>query len=107
MPFFAVGVVWTYLLALSSVERLADLFPPDLWRVLRTAGLEYIALVFFADLVILPIESNTTHLIDYVPFSILLIAGAFLRTAATVCRLGGGHVRRWKQPGGRDHQLVR
>src|SRR5260370_29322447 len=42
MPFFAVGVVWTYVLAFSSWERLNKLFSPSLWRVLRNIGLEYL-----------------------------------------------------------------
>jgi hypothetical protein len=58
MPFFAVGIVWTYVLALSSVERVYDAFSPNLWRVLRTVGLEYIALVFFADFVVGPIDRD-------------------------------------------------
>ncbi len=56
MPFFAVGVVWTYVLAISSLKRFSNLFSPSSWRVLRNIGLEYLALVFFADLVLLPIE---------------------------------------------------
>ena len=88
MPFFAVGVVWTYVLALSSLERLSNLFSSSLWRVLRNIGLEYLALVFFADLVLLPIRANTNRPFEYLPFSILIIVGPILRIAATVRRLG-------------------
>jgi hypothetical protein len=86
MPFFAVGVVWTYVLALSSWERLSNLFGPDLWRVLRNVGLEYLALVFFTDFVLLPIRVQTNHPLQYIPFSILIIAGPILRMAAMVRR---------------------
>jgi hypothetical protein len=87
MPFFAVGVVWTYVLALSSWERLSNLFSPSLWRVLRNSGLEYVALVFFADLVLLPIRAHTNRPFEYLPFSILIIMGPILRMAATIRRL--------------------
>jgi len=90
MPFFAVGIVWTYVLALSSVERVYNAFSPHLWRILRTVGLEYIALVFFADFVVGPIQLGAGHPIAYVPFAILLIFGPLLRIAALVRRSGLG-----------------
>jgi hypothetical protein len=90
MPFFAVGIVWTYVLALSSVERLYNLFGADLWRVLRNVGLEYIALVFFADFVMGPIHDGGRRPIEYVPFAILLIAGPLLRIAALLRRPAPG-----------------
>lgn len=90
MPFFAVGVVWTYALALSSLERLSNLFSPSLWQVLRNVGLEYLALVFFADLVLLPIGAHTNHPLEYLPFSILIVVGPILRVAAIVRRSGLG-----------------
>jgi hypothetical protein len=90
MPFFAVGVVWTYVLAFSSVERLQQLFNPNFWRILRNLGLEYIALVFFADFVFGPIEGGVKHPIAYVPFALLLIVGSLLRVAAIARRAGSG-----------------
>ena len=86
MPFFAVGVVWTYVLAFSGVDRLSQVFSPSFWRIIRSIGLEYIALVFFVDLVVRPIEMHAGRLIDYAPFSSLLILGTFLRAAAAVRR---------------------
>jgi hypothetical protein len=50
----------------------------------------YIALVFFADFVIGPIQGGVTHPIEYVPFSILIIVGPLLRVAAVVRRPGLG-----------------
>jgi len=90
MTFFAVGIVWTYVLALSSVERVYNALSPNLWRVLRTVGLEYIALVFFADFVIGPIQHGVGHPIQYVPFAILLIIGSLLRIAAIARHSGLG-----------------
>ena len=90
MPFFAIGILWTGVLALSSVKRLHNVLDQELWRILRAIGLEYIALVFFADFVIGPIQGGVTHPIEYVPFSILIIVAPLLRVAAMVRRLGLG-----------------
>jgi hypothetical protein len=88
MPFFAVGVLWTYLLALSSVESIANLFTPGFLRVLRNIGLEYLALVFFVDFVMQPIGHHFRHLLAYLPFSILIILGPILRMTALMKRSG-------------------
>jgi hypothetical protein len=95
MPFFAVGIAWTYVLAFSSAERLQQVFSPNLWRILRNLGVEYIAFVFFADFVIGPIHSGIEHPIAYVPFSLLIILGSFLRMAALVRRSGLGPAPRY------------
>jgi hypothetical protein len=88
MPFFAVGVVWTYLLALSSWERLSRLVSPGLLRALRNIGLEYLALVFFSDLVLPPMRAHTNHPYGYLPFAILIIVGPILRVASMIGRFG-------------------
>jgi hypothetical protein len=95
MPFFAVGIVWTYVLALSSVERLNHMFSPNFLRIIRSVGLEYLAFVFFADLVVLPIQVHAGHPIDYVPLSTLLILGTLLRAAAAVRHSGLGAKVPW------------
>jgi hypothetical protein len=87
MPFFSVGVAWTYLLALFSWDRPKKMFSPGLVRVLRNIGLEYLALVFFWDLVVLPTRTHTNHPFEYLPFSILIIAGPITRIAAAVACL--------------------
>jgi hypothetical protein len=81
MPFFAIGVVWTYLLAALSVDRARDVFSSHMLRVLRTIGSEYIALTFFTDFVLLP-KYPPPHLILYVPFWVMLLIGPLLRLAA-------------------------
>jgi hypothetical protein len=86
MPFFAIGVVWTYVLALSSWERLSRLLSRSFWRALHNIGLEYLALVFFSDLVLLPIQGHTKRPLEYLPFSTLAIAGPLLRLAAAILR---------------------
>ena len=86
MPFFAVGVIWTYLLALFSWERFSRLLSRSLWRALHNIGLEYLALVFFSDLVLQPIQGDAKRPLEYLPFSILAIAGPLLRSAAAILR---------------------
>jgi hypothetical protein len=86
MPFFAVGIVWTYLLAFSSIERVSKLFSPGSLRILRNVGLEYLAIVFFADLVLTPIGTHFRHPLEYLPFSILIIVAPILRLAAILRR---------------------
>jgi hypothetical protein len=83
MPFFSIGVVWTYVLAFSSWERFSKLLGRSV-RVLRYIGLEYLALVFFSDLVLLPIRTYTNLPLEYLPFSILIIFGPILRVAAAI-----------------------
>ena len=58
------------------------MFTPTGWRIVRAVGLEYLALVFLTDLVIAPVSAHTELSPGYLPFSILLIAGALLRLAA-------------------------
>jgi len=95
MPFFAVGVVWTYVLALFSWQRLSRLLNRSFWRAVHNIGLEYLALVFFLDLVLQPIQGHTKRPLEYLPFSILAIAGPLLRSAAAILRSrpGGGAFR--------------
>jgi hypothetical protein len=82
--FFSIGVMWTFILTLYSVRRLRSALNAKLWRVLRTIGLEYIALVFLADFVVSPIQNGVRHPIGYVPFSIMILAGPLLRLAAII-----------------------
>jgi hypothetical protein len=99
MPFFAVGVVWTYILAFLSLERFQHVFTSNHWRAFRNFGLEYIALAFFSDLVVSPIAdiaAGTGHrhpivyAMAYVPFALLIICGSLLRVAAMIRRAGWG-----------------
>jgi hypothetical protein len=85
MPFFAVGIVWTCLLALSSVARVQRLFSSELWRQFRGIGVEYIALVFLTDFVFSQVPGkDLLHQIAYLPFSILIMVAPVLRVAAII-----------------------
>jgi hypothetical protein len=86
MPFFAVGAIWTYLLALTSVNYARTICSPYFLKVFRSLGVEYITLTFFADFVVLP-EHPLRYPMLYVPFWIMLGLGLVLRVGATVQRM--------------------
>jgi hypothetical protein len=108
MPFFAVGVVWTYLLAFLSMKPIENLLAPGFGRILRNIGLEYLALVFLADLVVRPFATDLPHVFAYLPFSLLIAAGPMLRLAARLRQLpllpaawlGGGSSQHARFDGG-------
>ena len=85
--FFAVGVFWTYLLAVLSIQQVSARLNPLAWRRLRVAGVEYISLVFIADFLKKPFHGGTANFVVYLPFVILALAGPLLRLAAWVKRL--------------------
>lgn len=92
--FFSIGMLWMYLLAVFSIERLSRTLSPGLWRILRLLGMEYIMLAFQADFLpgSLP---DAKHLIFYGLFAALGLAGtamrfiAWLRKRASPRRVGG------------------
>jgi hypothetical protein len=85
--FFSIAVFWIYLLALLSIKSLAARADPKLLRVLRTIGVEYIALVFLVDFAKNPFQGGVVNLLIYLPFLALAIAGPLLRFAAVAKRL--------------------
>jgi hypothetical protein len=80
MVFFWIGIFCTYLLALFSLPRLRSALDPRLWRILRVIALEYIAIVFTADFISL--HAHALGTLSYLPFALVLVAGAGLRLAA-------------------------
>ena len=86
MIFFWVGMLCTYLLALFSLPRLRDALGQRLWRISCTIALEYIALMFAADFILLPLREGGLgkYPLSYLPFALMLVGGASLRVAATV-----------------------
>jgi hypothetical protein len=79
--FFGIAILWTYVLALFSVERLSRVLGRTGWRALRNIGLEYIAFAFAVDF-ILPFRGGIKHVIAYLPFAILAVAGWLMRISA-------------------------
>jgi hypothetical protein len=86
MPFFAIGVIWAYLLAATSIDFVQTKLDPYFLRAFRTIGVEYIALTFFTDFVILA-KHPLQYPVLYIPFWAMLALGPLLRLAATMRQL--------------------
>jgi hypothetical protein len=80
--FFGVAVFWTYLIALLSVDSFAAKLNARTCRILRTLGVEYIALAFFIDFFKNPFQNGFAHIASYAPFVVFSVAGPLLRLAA-------------------------
>jgi hypothetical protein len=86
--FFGIAVLWTYLLALFSVDRLQHALAPKGWWLLRTVGLNYIAYAFAVDFLRFPPVGGFKYFLGYLPFALLSVVGPILRLAAFVQRTG-------------------
>jgi hypothetical protein len=84
--FFGVGAAFAYLLALFSIPRLHRALGPKYWWVLSTVGMNYLAYAFFVDFLKEPLGGGVKHILEYLPFIVLGIAGPSLRLAALVKR---------------------
>jgi len=85
--FFGIGVFWTYLIALLSFKPFAAKLSARTCRILRTIGVEYIALAFLVDFLNHPFQGGFGHIASYAPFVVLSVAGPLLRLAAAAKRL--------------------
>jgi hypothetical protein len=92
--FFGIALIWTYLLALLSIDRLRRTFGRRFWWWFNTVGLNYIALAFAADFMRFSYQSDAKYLVGYLPFVVLSIAGPVLRAAAFMMRIH----RSWRSP---------
>jgi hypothetical protein len=88
--FFGIALVWTYLLALFSIDRLRKALNPMCWWLLRTVGMNFIACAFAVDFIKYPFDPGVKHLAEYLPFAILAVMGPILRLAAFLLRIGHG-----------------
>jgi len=84
--FFGVGAMWTYLLALFSIRRLARALGTERWRALRLVGMEYIAFAFLLDFLGPSLHRGVVSLLGYLPFSALLVVGTAMRLSAWMRR---------------------
>ncbi len=75
--FFAPPLGCVYLLALFSAGRLQRALGRA-WRPLRTLAMSYIAYAFAADFLRDPLGHDTAHLVAYLPFAVLSVAGPAL-----------------------------
>jgi hypothetical protein len=87
--FFSLGVLWVYSLALLSIRRLTEFLDPRTWRIVRSIGVEYIALVFLFDFAPKPFYGGLANRLIYLPFLVMAIAGPLLRLAAAAKRMAG------------------
>jgi len=84
--FFGTAVFLTYLLAVVSLTNLSARLNPKVWRIMRTVGVEYIALAFLIDFAKYPFDGGFFKTLYYLPFLVLAIAAPALRLAAFVKR---------------------
>jgi len=80
--FFGIALVWTYLLALFSIDRLHRAIGRKCWWFLSIVGLNYINLAFAVDFMKVSFHSDARYVLGYLPFIVLAIAGPGLRVAA-------------------------
>ena len=86
--FFGIAVVFVYLIALFSVRRLQLALGVRGWWLLRTIGLNYVAYAFAVDFLSNPLGGGLKHVVTYLPFAVLAVAGPGLRLAAFARRIG-------------------
>jgi hypothetical protein len=84
--FFGIAVAWTYALVLFSVASLRQTLGAKGWWVVRTVGLNYIALAFAVDFLRYREFASAKFWIAYLPFDILAVAGPLVCCAAFLLR---------------------
>ena len=80
--FFGTAAIFIYLLALFSIQRMQAYLSPSLWSLLRTVGMNFIALAFLRDFLSRPPQMTVKYLVGYLPFTFLAVAGPLLRGLA-------------------------
>ena len=80
--FFGVAAAFAYLLALFSIPGLHQLLPRPIWWLLSNVGLHYIAYAYLVDFLREPLGGGIQHVIAYLPFVVLAVAGPALRVLA-------------------------
>jgi hypothetical protein len=80
--FFGGAAACAYLLALFSIPALHKALAPRYWRLLNIIAMNYVALAFITDFVNVPLGGSFRHVMAYLPFTTLSLAGPLLRAAA-------------------------
>lgn len=80
--FFGTAALLTYLLALFSIPTLQAKLPPALWWVLRTFGMDFIAIAFLRDFLHSSFSGSLLHRVAYLPFIAVGLMAVVLRIAA-------------------------
>lgn len=84
--FFGIAVLWTYGLALVSVDRLQATLGRQRWRLLSFLGLNYIAVAFAVDFLRFPPDTHLRYVVGYLPFVVFAVGGPALRIWAWAAR---------------------
>lgn len=92
--YFGVGALLTYALALFSFPKWVNLLPPRVWWLLRTFGMDYIAIAFLRDFLGNPFTRGLAHMAAYLPFITLSVLALAVRLGSYGVRLH----RRWLTP---------
>jgi hypothetical protein len=83
---FGIAVFWLYLIALLSTGFPLQTLHPLARRLIFFVGLNYIAYAFAVDFFASPLQGGAKHILFYLPFAALSIAGPSLRLAAFLLR---------------------
>ena len=83
---FGVGVAWTSILTLLSIESLGQAAGAKVWWIVRNIGLNYLAFLFILDFLRLEPRQTLPHLAEYLPFAALALLGPVLRLLAFLRR---------------------
>ena len=86
LVFFGIAVIFTYLLALLSFRRFTAWLPPRALSVIRTVGVEYIALAFLVDFLTPPFALTLKYAAFYGLFLALIVLGYAVRIIALIRR---------------------
>jgi hypothetical protein len=86
--FFGVALIWTYLIALFSIDRLQQMIGRRSLWLLRAVGMNYIAYAFAVDFVRFPPHAGMAHYAEYAPFSVMSVAGPVVYFAALALSIG-------------------
>jgi hypothetical protein len=85
--FFSIGLLWMYMLAVLSIQHLARLLGTH-WRTVRLVAMEYIMLLFQHDFLHASLMGHdANHLLGYLPFAILGVAGWGLHIAGWIQKM--------------------
>jgi hypothetical protein len=76
--FFVPPLLFVYVLALFSIRRLQQALGRNGWWWLRNVAMVWIAYAFAVDFLRYPLLDGPKHLVEYLPFALLSIAGPVL-----------------------------
>jgi hypothetical protein len=84
--FFAIGLVWTYIIAVISFRGPAHAIGQRCYRLLRGVGMESISLAFLSGFLSHPLHGNIRSVVLYVPLVTVSVTGTLLRFGAWASR---------------------